>query len=50
MANAMYGKFDKYWAEPNVVLLIAAVFDPSIKTTFIRFYFHIISMQMSKKK
>ena len=43
MANSMHVKFEKYWAEPNIVLLIAAVLDPSMKMTFLRFYFHTVS-------
>jgi hypothetical protein len=49
MANAMYGKFDKYWSEPNLVLFIATVLDPSMKMTFIRFYFHTISANVKGK-
>ena len=43
MANSMHVKFEKYWAEPNIVLLIAVVLDPSMKMTFLRFYFHTVS-------
>ena len=34
MARVMYVKFEKYWSKPNVVLLIAAVLDPSQKFNF----------------
>ncbi|KAL5648136.1 hypothetical protein ACJX0J_042491, partial [Zea mays] len=32
--------FQKYWINPNIVLLIAAVLDPSMKTEFVKFYFY----------
>jgi hypothetical protein len=39
LAETMYVKFEKYWSKPNIVLLIAAVLDPSLKTDYIKFYF-----------
>ena len=38
----MYTKFQKYWAQPNMVLLIAVVLDPSKKLDLIKFYFYTI--------
>ncbi|CAD6255085.1 unnamed protein product [Miscanthus lutarioriparius] len=35
----MYTKFQKYWAAPSMVLLIAAVLDPSMKADFVRFFY-----------
>jgi hypothetical protein len=49
MVNAMYGKFDKYWSELNLVLFIATVLDPSMKMAFIRFYFRTISANVEGK-
>ena len=42
MANVMYTKFQKYWINPNIVLLIAVVLDPSMKTEFVKFYFYTV--------
>jgi len=42
IADAMHTKFQKYWAQPNMVLLIAAVLDPSQKLDFIKFYFYTV--------
>ena len=39
LAEAMYTKFQKYWAAPSMVLLIAAVLDPSMKADFVRFFY-----------
>lgn len=33
----------KYWAKPNIVLLIAAVLDPTLKLDYLKFYFHTIA-------
>jgi hypothetical protein len=49
MANVMYAKFQKYWENPNIVLLIAAVLDPSMKTEFVKFYFHTIGDNVDVK-
>lgn len=35
----MHIKFQKYWAEPSMILLIAAVLDPSMKADFVRFFY-----------
>jgi hypothetical protein len=32
-------KFQKYWAVPSIVLLIAVVLDPSMKADFVRFFY-----------
>ncbi|KAJ1266108.1 hypothetical protein BS78_08G125900 [Paspalum vaginatum] len=42
IADAMHAKFQKYWAQPNIVLLIAAVLDPTQKMDFIKFYLYTI--------
>ncbi|CAD6226192.1 unnamed protein product [Miscanthus lutarioriparius] len=39
LAEAMYTKFQKYWAAPSMVLLIAVVLDPSMKADFVRFFY-----------
>ena len=49
IANAMYTKFQKYWAQPNMVLLIAAVLDPSQKLDLIKFYFYTIGENVEVK-
>jgi hypothetical protein len=49
MANAMYAKFQKYWGNPNIVLLIAAVLDPSMKTEFVKFYFYTVGENVDVK-
>lgn len=49
MARVMYVKFEKYWSKPNVVLLIAAVLDPSQKFDFLRFYFHTTEQDVEEK-
>jgi hypothetical protein len=49
MANAMHAKFEKYWANPNIVLLIAAVLDPSLKGAFVKFYFYTICADVETK-
>ena len=45
----MHTKFQKYWTNPNIALLIAAVLDPSMKTDFIKFYFHTIGEHVDLK-
>jgi hypothetical protein len=49
LAETMYVKFEKYWSKPNIVLLIAAVLDPSLKTDYIKFYFHTFGEDINKK-
>jgi len=49
LANAMHFKFKKYWSKPNIVLLIAAVLDPSMKVDFIKFYFHTVGEHVNMK-
>jgi hypothetical protein len=49
MANVMYTKFKKYWINPNIVLLIAAVLDPSMKTKFVKFYFYTVGDNVDMK-
>jgi len=39
LAEAMYLKFEKYWAAPSIILLIATTLDPSMKADFVKFYF-----------
>ncbi|CAL5087136.1 unnamed protein product [Urochloa decumbens] len=46
LADSMYEKFEKYWSKPNIVLLIAAVLDPSMKTDYLKFYFHTFGAQV----
>lgn len=43
--NATHSKFEKYWTNPSIVLLIATVLDPSLKVDYVRFYFHIVGDQ-----
>lgn len=42
-------KFEKYWSKTKIVLLIAIVLDPSMKTDFIKFYFHTIGENIDMK-
>ena len=49
LADRMHTKFQKYWTNPNIALLIAAVLDPSMKTDFIKFYFHTIGEHVDLK-
>jgi hypothetical protein len=49
MANVMYTKFQKYWINPNIVLLIATVLDPSMKTEFVKFYFYTVGDNVDVK-
>ena len=49
LADKMHTKFQKYWTNPNIALLIAAVLDPSMKTDFIKFYFHTIGEHVDLK-
>uniref|UniRef100_J3LF36 HAT C-terminal dimerisation domain-containing protein n=1 Tax=Oryza brachyantha TaxID=4533 RepID=J3LF36_ORYBR len=49
MANTMYVKFQKYWDEPNIVLKIAAVMDPTQKLDYLKFYFHTIGLNVGEK-
>lgn len=49
LADAMYVKFDKYWSKPSIVLLIAAVLDPSMKIDYIKFYFHTVGENVDMK-
>ena len=37
MATQMNAKFEKYWAEYNIILVIAAVLDPYYKIQFVEF-------------
>ena len=39
LAEAMHTKFQKYWAEPSMILLIATVLDQSMKADFVRFFY-----------
>jgi hypothetical protein len=48
-AETMFIKFEKYWSKPNIVFLIAAVLDPSLKTNIIKFYFHTIGEDINEK-
>ena len=38
ICNEMKLKFDKYWDEPNKVLLIASLLDPRYKVHFMKYY------------
>lgn len=38
ICNDMKSKFDKYWAQPNKILLIASLLDPRYKIPFIKYY------------
>jgi len=49
LANGMHTKFQKYWANPNIALLIAAVLDPCMKADFIKFYFHTVGENVDLK-
>ncbi|RLM87629.1 zinc finger BED domain-containing protein RICESLEEPER 2-like [Panicum miliaceum] len=49
LADAMQVKFEKYWSKPNIVLLIAAVLDPSMKVDFIKFYFYTVGENVDMK-
>lgn len=49
MANSMHTKFEKYWANPNMVLLIAVVLDPTMKAEFIKFYFYTVGENVDLK-
>ncbi|KAA8538150.1 hypothetical protein F0562_027758 [Nyssa sinensis] len=40
MATQMFGKFEKYWSEFNLILAIAVIFDPRYKIQFIEFSFN----------
>ncbi|XP_059454944.1 zinc finger BED domain-containing protein RICESLEEPER 2-like [Corylus avellana] len=42
MSAKMSDKFDKYWGESNMVMVLAAVLDPRYKMKLIRFCFPII--------
>ncbi|XP_078153945.1 zinc finger BED domain-containing protein RICESLEEPER 2-like [Carex rostrata] len=37
MSFAMYTKFEKYWGEVNVLMAVAAILDPRLKTLSIKF-------------
>ena len=40
LAEAMYLKFEKYWAAPSIILLIAATLDRSMKARLCQVLFH----------
>jgi len=46
----MYTKFEKYWAAPSMILLIAAVLDPSMKADFVKFYFMTVESAKVQEK
>ena len=50
LAEAMYTKFEKYWAAPSMILLIAAVLDPSMKADFVKFYFMTVESAEVQEK
>lgn len=37
MSMAMYEKFEKYWGDVNVLMAVAAILDPRLKTLSIKF-------------
>ena len=45
----MHAKFEKYQANPNIVLLIVVMLDPSSKANIIRFYFHTVGDNVKAK-
>jgi len=50
LAEAMYTKFEKYWAAPSMILLIAAILDPSMKADFVKFYFMTVESAKVQEK
>ena len=50
LAEAMYLKFEKYWAAPSIILLIAATLDPSMKADFVKFYFMTVESAQVEEK
>lgn len=50
LAEAMYTKFQKYWAAPSILLLIAAMLDPSMKADFVKFYFMTVESLEAEEK
>ncbi|KAG2596499.1 hypothetical protein PVAP13_5KG165914 [Panicum virgatum] len=50
LAEAMYTKFEKYWAAPSMILLIATVLDPSMKADFVKFYFMTVESAEVQEK
>jgi hypothetical protein len=39
MASQMISKFEKYWSELNLVLVIAVVLDPRYKLRLVKYYY-----------
>ena len=37
LCDDMNSKFDKYWDEPNKILLVASLLDPRYKLTFLKY-------------
>ena len=50
LAEAIYTKFQKYWAAPSMVLLIAVVLDPSMKADFVRFFYLTVENEEAEAK
>ena len=50
LAEAMYLKFEKYWAAPSIILLIATTLDPSMKADFVKFYFMTVESAQVEEK
>lgn len=50
MVKGMQEKFDKYWHEYNDILAVAAVFDPRMKFTFLRYCFNSLDATTSESK
>jgi hypothetical protein len=49
MENVMHAKFQKYWANSNIVMLICTIIDLSMKTEFVKFYFYIVGENVDVK-
>jgi len=49
LADAMYLKFEKYWAAPSIILLIATTLDPSMKADFVKFYFTTVESAQAEE-
>ncbi|KAF1860147.1 hypothetical protein Lal_00033745 [Lupinus albus] len=54
MAKAMYAKFEKYWGDIDVLMVVGDVVDPRYKLCFLDFFYPIIygqhGSEMSKVK
>nr|XP_029119630.1 zinc finger BED domain-containing protein RICESLEEPER 1-like [Elaeis guineensis] len=51
LTNEMQKKFNKYWSQCNILLVIASILDPRSKLIFIEFYYQMaFDAEESKKK